>query len=140
MTGTPDTHEFRVLLVDDEPISRKLLERLLADLGITNFAVNSSEALRLAYDWRPDLILLEVMLPTVNGFEVCRAIRADRRYGNPIIVFLSARDSQEDIVEGLRAGANDYIRKPYDPQELKLRVLNHVKFRREVIIPHDCRS
>ncbi|MCI0651758.1 MAG: response regulator transcription factor [Planctomycetes bacterium] len=111
----------RVLVVEDDAGIRLGLVRNLEFEGHVVFvAANGEEALRKALDERPDLIILDIMLPRLSGHEVCRLIR---RAGSKVpVIFLSARGEEQDKVEGLRLGGDDYIAKPFGVKELLARV------------------
>ena len=110
----------RVLAVDDEP---RYLEIIRFNLETAGFrvacAASGEEALELVAADEPDLIMLDLMLPGIDGFEVCRSVR--ERSGCPIIM-LTARGAEEDKVRGLRLGADDYVTKPFSTRELVARV------------------
>jgi two-component system, OmpR family, response regulator len=110
----------RVLVVDDELNIRELVEVALKFHGCSVItAATGREALRLADD-RPDLIVLDVMLPDMDGFEVCRKLRAQ---GNEVpVIFLTARDTSSDTVTGLAIGGDDYVTKPFSVEALVARV------------------
>ncbi|WP_328930823.1 MULTISPECIES: response regulator transcription factor [unclassified Streptomyces] len=116
----------RLLLVEDEPTLRELLS---ASLKLAGFEVIPAEAggqaLEAVRDKRPDLIVLDVMLPDFDGFEVARRLRerpSGPGGGHPPILFLTARDAAEDRISGLRAGGDDYVTKPFNLEELILRI------------------
>ena len=110
----------RVLVVDDEKTVSEVVERYLRHEGFdVALAADGPEALRTAQDWAPDLIILDLMLPIVDGLEVCRRLRKDT--DTPIIM-LTARGEETDRVVGLELGADDYIVKPFSPRELVARV------------------
>jgi two-component system, OmpR family, response regulator len=110
----------RILVVDDEPYITDLLSAALRFEGFTvDVAVTGSEALQMARSSRPDLVMLDVMLPDLEGIEVCRRLRAAGD-GVPV-VFLTARDATEDKVSGLALG-DDYVTKPFSLDELVARV------------------
>ncbi|MGE3621381.1 MAG: response regulator transcription factor [Acidimicrobiia bacterium] len=117
----------RLLLVDDEDNLRSMLQAALRHNGFDVEAVaNGRAALEAAADGKPDLILLDVMLPDLDGFEVCRRLRAE---GNRApVLFLTARDATEDKVRGLTLGGDDYIVKPFSIEELVARA--HAVLRR----------
>jgi DNA-binding response OmpR family regulator len=116
--GTP--MPARVLVVDDERVVTEVVERYLQREGYeVLLAYDGAEALRVAQEWAPDLVVLDLMLPTVDGLEVCRQIRQDSSI--PIIM-LTARGEETDRVVGLELGADDYIVKPFSPRELVARV------------------
>src|SRR5712691_13059156 len=111
----------RVLVVDDEPNIRELVQVALKFHGCSvSTAANGKEALRQADLVRPDLIVLDVMLPDLDGFEVCRRLRAA---GNEVpVIFLTARDTSSDTVTGLAIGGDDYVTKPFSVEALVARV------------------
>lgn len=114
----------RILAVDDEPAIRSLLERTLGKDGHdVRCAACADEALA-AHPERYDLVLLDVMMPGMDGFELCRIVR--ERTDAPI-VFLTAKAAEEDAVFGLGVGADDYIRKPFGAAELRAKVAAHLR-------------
>ena len=109
-----------ILLVDDEPIVREVVERYLRQDGFdVAAAADGDEALRRFAAARPDLVLLDLMLPGVDGLEVCRRIRAQ---SNVPIIMLTAKADEVDTIIGLGVGADDYVAKPFSPRELVARV------------------
>ena len=109
----------RVLIAEDEPSIVLSLEFLLAEAGHAVFtARNGSEALALAAQHRPDLVVLDIMLPLVNGFEVCRTIRADPRLNATKVLMLTARGREHEVARGLGVGADAYVTKPFATREL----------------------
>jgi two-component system OmpR family response regulator len=111
----------RVLVVDDEPNIRELVQVALTFHGCAvTTGATGGDALRLAESDRPDLIVLDVMLPDIDGFEVCRRLRAS---DNEVpIIFLTARDTTSDSITGLTLGGDDYITKPFSVEALAARV------------------
>jgi two-component system, OmpR family, response regulator MtrA len=110
----------RVLVVDDDLALAEMLGIVLRGEGFeVSHCANGSSALQTLREFRPDLVLLDVMLPGMDGIEVCRRIRAES--GVPIVM-LTARTDTVDIVVGLESGADDYIVKPFKPQELVARI------------------
>jgi DNA-binding response OmpR family regulator len=110
----------KVLVVDDEPMVREVLTRYLAREGFeVSTAADGEEALDRIPDVEPDLVLLDLMLPRVDGFEVFRRLREDRP--TPVIM-LTARGEATDRVVGLERGADDYVAKPFSPREVVARV------------------
>jgi two-component system, OmpR family, response regulator len=111
----------RILVVDDEPSITDLLATALRYTGYqVETAGSGMAALELAGRTLPDLIVLDVMLPDINGFEVCRRLRADGDFVP--VLFLTARDAEEDRVTGFVRGGDDYVTKPFSLQELTLRI------------------
>jgi phosphoserine phosphatase RsbU/P len=116
-----------ILVVDDSPVNLRLVVRTLEGRGYRLLAAkNGRSALDIARRVHPDLILLDVMMPEMDGFEVCRALKADPFTRDAIVVFLSALGEVTDKVTGLELGASDYITKPIQAEEVIARVANHV--------------
>ncbi|MGN6415277.1 MtrAB system response regulator MtrA [Flexivirga sp.] len=110
----------RVLVVDDDPSLAEMLGIILQGEGLeVTFCATGDHALEAFRDAKPDMVLLDVMLPGIDGVEVCRQIRAESTVP---IVMLTARTDTVDVVLGLESGADDYITKPFKPQELVARV------------------
>ena len=111
----------RLLLVDDEDNLRSMLEAALSHLGFeVHPAASGREALEAMAKVRPDMVLLDVMLPDLDGFEVCRRLRSEG--SRTPVLFLTARDATEDKVRGLTLGGDDYLVKPFSLEELVARV------------------
>ena len=116
-----------ILVVDDNPVNLQVLVRTLDGFGHRILAAkNGRSALEIARRIRPDLVLLDVMMPDMGGFEVCRALKSDPTTQDTTIIFLSALGDVEDKVSGLTLGAVDYITKPIQPEEVQVRVSNHL--------------
>ena len=117
----PNDAQAHVLVVDDEPAITDLLSTALRYMGYqVTTAATGHAALEAAATSAPDLVVLDVMLPDIDGFEVCRRLR-DQRDFVPVI-FLSARDSEDDRVTGFIRGGDDYVTKPFSLEELTLRI------------------
>lgn len=127
MSTAPNSHSDKVLVVDDEPQNLQLVGENLrrADIPFL-FAINGEEALQVVRDTPPALILLDVMMPEKNGFEVCNELKADPNTAHIPIIFLTAASSTTDLVTGFASGAVDYIRKPFIREELLARVITHL--------------
>jgi DNA-binding response OmpR family regulator len=111
-----------VLVVEDEPTIAEVVSRYLERAGYaTARAADGVEALRAAADHRPDLVVLDLMLPQIDGLEVLRRLREGEHARTPVIV-LTAKGEQDDKLVGLRSGADDYVVKPFSPKELVARV------------------
>lgn len=118
----------RILIVEDEEKIRKLIKLNLTLEGYeVQEADNGVKAIALVNEQYFDLILLDIMLPELNGFEICEQIRL--RNKQVAIIIVSAKDSQDDRIKGLRLGADDYITKPFNLEELLLRIQNLLKRR-----------
>ena len=114
----------RIFVVEDDSTIRALLEMALIGAGYGNVssAARGDEALESIRRERPDLVLLDVMLPGLDGYEICRRIRAEARLDGTRVIMLTARTQNEDIIRGLDAGADDYVTKPFDRKVLLARV------------------
>lgn len=113
----------KVLLVDDDDMLRKMMATLLTKQGLDVLpAENGQSALDKLKTARPDVVLLDVMMPDMDGFSVCRQIRSDPSISHIPIIMLTALDSVENKVKGFEAGADDYIAKPCDTLELVARI------------------
>jgi two-component system phosphate regulon response regulator PhoB len=113
----------KILVVDDEPDVLDLVTYNLGQAGFqTQTAADGAEALRKARSFTPDLILLDLMLPELDGLEVCKLLRRDAKTSAIPIIMLSARAGEMDRIVGLELGAVDYVPKPFSPRELVLRV------------------
>lgn len=113
----------KILLVDDEPDALEVLAFKLKEAGYRIVtAKDGSQAITLARDERPALIVLDLMLPEVDGLEVCKILRRDPRTAGIPILMLTARAAEMDRVLGLELGADDYVTKPFSPRELVLRI------------------
>lgn len=118
-----------ILVVDDQPINVQLLKRKLEREGIRVVAAyNGLEALEAVRKDRPDLILLDVMMPDMDGIEVCQRLQANEDTRSIPVIFITARTSKEGKLEGLGVGAVDYITKPIDLDETFARVQTHLRF------------
>ncbi len=113
----------KLLLVEDDPSAVRITTYALEQAGYEVLAaLNGQEALRKAQGEKPDLIILDVMLPGVDGFQVCRHLRADPQTAQIPILMLSAKAQQADVDTGLKVGADDYLTKPVDLSEVLSRV------------------
>jgi len=114
----------RVLVVDDDPTVAEVVGDYLRHAGMeSRHAADGHTALRLADTWRPDLVVLDVMLPGIDGLEVCRRLRDARGEHTLLpVIMLTALGEEDDRVLGLQTGADDYVTKPFSPRELALRV------------------
>lgn len=109
----------KILIVDDEPNIVLSLDYLVRKKGYTPFiARNGSEALSIAHAEIPDLILLDIMMPDIDGYEVCQTLKSDERFAATKIIFLSAKSKKEDIEKGLQMGADKYFAKPFSTKQL----------------------
>ena len=108
-----------VLIIDDDKLLCDALQLMLAKLGFEVETANDAIAgLRKAYAFKPDVILLDVMMPDMSGLEVCRILKNDHRYGDLKIIILSAKGQEKEKEEGIKAGADRYISKPFNYSNL----------------------
>jgi adenylate cyclase len=120
----------KVLIVDDEPFNLDLLEQELGDQNyVVDRANDGVEALEKVESFKPDVILLDYMMPKMNGIEVVKRLRQDEKYKSLPVILLTAKGSQEDKVRGLDAGADDYVVKPFDSFELLARVRSMMRIK-----------
>ncbi len=136
-----NSKQYSILIVDDEADILEFIEYNLVKSGYTvTKAENGKEAITKARNSIPDLILLDVMMPEMNGIEVCKQLRENRKFDNTIIAFLSAKHEDIAQISGLDAGADDYISKPIKPRVLLSRIsalLRRLPDNRDDIIEFD---
>ena len=119
--------EFLILIVDDTEANIKLLSHVLRDAGFSPIvAFNGTDALELIKARRPDLVLLDIMMPDMTGYEVCKIVNEDEELKSTPIIFLSALSETSDKVEGFEVGGVDYITKPYQKDEVLARIRTHL--------------
>ena len=112
-----------ILVIDDDELVSRTLQRTLKIYGHQVMVANSgTEGLQLARRHRPELFILDIMMPGADGYQVCRQIRGDPLLQALPVLFLTAKVKDEDKIEGFRAGADDYLSKPFNMEELQLRV------------------
>jgi two-component system, OmpR family, response regulator ResD len=114
----------RILVVEDDLTVAEIVMDYLHHAGLEpRHAIDGQTALEIAAAWRPDLVVLDLMLPGVSGFEVCRRLRETHNDGVPLpVIMLTALGEESDRVHGFESGADDYVTKPFSPRELTLRV------------------
>jgi len=114
----------RILIAEDESVSRRLIEALLQKLGheVVTFTDGEATWQALQKTDAPRLVIMDWMMPGLSGLEICEKVRALEQGDQFYILMVTARDNTSDLVDGLKAGANDYIPKPYDPAELEARI------------------
>ncbi|MBP7690757.1 MAG: response regulator, partial [Anaerolineales bacterium] len=138
MTDASASNPSTLLIVDDDPVVREAIGVFLQDAGYRLvFAEDGAQALRLAEAARPDVIVLDVMLPGLDGFEVCRRLRASPAQAEIPIVLVTALDDRASRLTGLQAGADDFLGKPLDWAELRARVHHLTRFNRYRILLHE---
>jgi two-component system phosphate regulon response regulator PhoB len=115
----------KILIVDDEPDVADLVAYNLKTKGFDTETVNDpTHSIGVARTMMPDLVILDVMMPEINGIQICRLLRAEPQLKNVPVIFLTAKVEEDDRVQGLESGADDYICKPFSTNELVLRVQN----------------
>jgi CheY-like chemotaxis protein len=113
----------RVLIADDNPQNAELLDAHLDGTGYeTKVAANGEETLALAREWKPDVILLDIMMPKLSGFEVCKRLRADPTTRDAGVLMVTALDQPTDVERAVEVGTDDFVTRPINKTELVLRV------------------
>lgn len=129
----------KILVVDDEPYIVELVKFNLEKEGFqVQVAYDGITALESVEDQRPDLIILDIMLPNMGGLQVCHTLKQDTRFNSIPIIILTARAEETDTIQGLESGADDYIKKPFSPRELLARVnarLRAIKIQQNQNVP-----
>lgn len=126
-----DTKPARILIVDDQPLTRELMTLVMQAQGHkTLVATNGAEAIAIVEKRALDLVILDVVMPGLDGFEVARRIRSGARNRNVPIIMVSALDDKESRIQGLAAGADEFLTRPVDRVELKVRVQNLLRMKR----------
>ncbi|MBL7217679.1 MAG: response regulator [Desulfobacteraceae bacterium] len=121
----------RILIVDDELVSREKLRKIMDSFGQCVVVENGADVLRVATSQNPpDLILLDIIMPGMDGYEVCKRLKANRRTANIPVIFISAKSREDDEAQGLEFGAVDYITKPFSPSIVKARVRTHLELKK----------
>jgi len=113
----------RVVIADDDPDIRRLVEMTVTNAGCdVTVASDGEEALERVRETKPDLIILDVLMPRMDGWEVARALKSDPATRDVPVMFLTSRGQEHDVLEGFDSGAVDYMVKPFSPRELQVRV------------------
>jgi len=121
----------RLLIVDDETINIRMLDGMLRDEYEISVAVNGEQALKRAFATPPDLILLDIQMEGMDGYEVCRQLKDNELTADIPVIFVTTRASTAEEVKGLELGAVDYITKPYHPSIVRIRLKNHLELKRQ---------
>ncbi|HPC85973.1 MAG TPA: response regulator [Smithellaceae bacterium] len=131
MTDSNHEQQQTILVVDDTPDNLTMITSLLKDLYRVKIAVSGKKALQIAFSNEPpDLILLDIMMPEMDGYEVCSQLKNDSETRDIPVIFLTAKTDVEDEVKGFDLGAADYITKPVSPPILLARVRTHLRLKR----------
>ena len=120
----------KILIIDDTPANIQILHAVLGDAYSIFFATSGREGIELAAKELPDLIFLDIMMPEMDGYEVCRQLKGDPLTRQIPIIFITAMSTVEDEAKGLELGAIDYITKPFSPPIVNARVKNHLELKR----------
>jgi DNA-binding response OmpR family regulator len=122
----------RILITEDNPQGAELLEAFLGETDHeTRLAGNGEEAIRVIAEWKPDLVLLDIMMPRLSGFEVCRSIRSNPATRNIGVIMVTALDQHADIDRAVDLGTDDFLTKPIHKAELLLRVRALLRARKQ---------
>lgn len=117
-----------ILLVDDDPYQAEIGSYIAYELGCGfDSALTGTEALEKIAQGRPDIVLLDVKMPDISGYEICRRIKTDPETADTQVLFVTAKNEEEDLLQGFEALANDYLTKPFSARELKARVKNALR-------------
>lgn len=123
------TQKYKILIVDDSIEHIKILIGLLDEEYDVYFAKTGTQVMEILPEVEPDLILLDIVMPELSGYEVCKQIKAEETWQEIPVIFISAKGAEEDETLGLELGAIDYITKPFTPAIVKARIKNHLKLR-----------
>lgn len=121
-----------ILIVDDNPTGQQIIRGMLFEQNYElNFASNGQEALQQVDHLKPDLLLLDVMMPGLDGFEVCQQLKANEEWQHIPVILVTALNSKEDLVHGLNVGADDFISKPVNGLELRARIRSMLRIKKQ---------
>ena len=112
----------KILVVDDDPMNVKFLKEILSDEYNIIAALSGEEALEIIFDFMPEILLLDIMMPGIDGYEVCKKIRANEKLANIKILLVSAKAMLNEKLMGYEVGADDYITKPFEHEELLAKI------------------
>lgn len=127
-----ETTPYEILIVDDSPKNIQVLGSMLKPIGYRiRIAYNGKEALEMVETSLPDLILLDIMMPIMDGFETCKNLKENNKTADIPVIFLTAKTDTEDIVQAFEAGAVDYVSKPFNGTELLQRIQTHLKLKEQ---------
>jgi len=135
LPGLEPTHKPRLLLVDDQPINIQIMHRVFAQDCQVFMATSGAQALQRCQENLPDLVLLDVVMPEMDGYEVCRRLKADEATRHIPVIFVTAENDPEQETRGLSVGAVDFITKPINPSVLRARAKTHLllKYQSDVL-------
>jgi len=122
----------RILIVDDTPSARMMNGAILAeDAYVLEYACDATVCMQKLQEFKPDVIISDIVMPGMDGLEMCSAIKKDQRYRNTMVILLSALDKKEDLVRGLESGADEFLSKPVNPGELRARVRSMLRIKKQ---------
>ncbi|MBF0519696.1 MAG: response regulator [Nitrospirae bacterium] len=124
----------KILIVDDSVSNIEIINEVLQDTYTTYFATNAKKALEIALTTKPDLILLDVVMPEIDGYELCRQLKKEPSSKDVPVMFVTSMSQETDETIGLELGAVDYITKPINPNIVKLRIKNHLALKRQILV------
>ena len=114
--------KYRILIVEDDYLINRFLMEILSSTHTLKSTFCGQDALSIAREWQPDIVLLDVMMPGMDGFEVCQELKNNPITQNAIVIYLSAKHETADRLKGYECGGDDFIAKPFDPLELQAKV------------------
>ncbi|MDE6203115.1 MAG: response regulator [Lachnospiraceae bacterium] len=126
--GNKDSSKAEILIIDDVELNREILKEIISDMGESPFLAESGEqALEMLESWKPQLILTDISMPGMDGYELCKILKKGEKTRNIPVIFISAFSEPEDIIEGFSLGGEDYITKPFIPEVVQARVGVHLR-------------
>ena len=126
--GNKDSSKAEILIIDDVEMNREILREIISDMGESPFLAESGEqALEMLDGWKPQLILTDISMPGMDGYELCKILKKGEKTRNIPVIFISAFSEPEDIIEGFSLGGEDYITKPFIPEVVQARVGVHLR-------------
>ena len=126
-----ETEKPKVLIVDDDASNIRVLVEILRELFTTQVALNTESAQNILIEgYKPDIILLDIIMPGVSGYDFCRKLKKDKQYKAIPIIFISSLSEEDDESKGLELGAVDYIKKPFSGPLVKARIKNHLELKK----------
>jgi signal transduction histidine kinase/DNA-binding response OmpR family regulator len=136
-TTTDDTGELEILIVEDNPDLRKFIRDILAANYKVIEAIDGQDGLEKAEEFIPDLIVSDVMMPRMDGYELCKTLKSSNTTNHIPVILLTAKATKENKLEGLEIGADDYLIKPFDEEELKVRIKNLIAIREKLQLKYE---
>ncbi len=119
----------KIMIVDDDPTNIEIVTEILEDSYEIKSVFSGEEALEEIYSFKPDIVLLDIMMPEIDGYEVCKIIRADEQIKDITVLLVSAKAMAKEMKKGFEVGADDYITKPFEHDDLELQIAKHIKNR-----------